>query len=109
PVANPPVTAVTPVTPPAPPVQPPAPAPVQPLPAVVTTLPQAPIDGLYEQTPKGKLPVIRKSDGMTAFKAYRRPFDRAAAKGPIVSIAVMDLGVSASASQSALADMPPEI
>lgn len=74
-----------------------------------TALPAAPIDGLYESSPKGRLPVIRKSDGMTPFKAYRRAFDRSSAKGPIVSIAVMDIGISSSASTAALTEMPPEV
>jgi polysaccharide deacetylase 2 family uncharacterized protein YibQ len=77
--------------------------------SAILSLPPAPIDGLYETTPKGRLPVIRKSDGLTPFKAYRRPFDRAAAKGPIISIAIVDLGISDSASQAALKDMPPEV
>jgi uncharacterized protein len=77
--------------------------------SAIASLPPAPIDGLYETTPKGRLPVIRKSDGLTPFKAYRRPFDRAAAKGPVISIAIVDLGISDSASQAALKDMPPEI
>lgn len=74
-----------------------------------TALPEAPIDGLYETTTKGRLPVVRKSDGMTPFKAYRRPFDRASVKEPIISIAIMDMGISTSASQTALTDMPPDV
>lgn len=74
-----------------------------------TALPPAPIDGLYESSPKGRLPIIRKSDDVTPFKAYRRPFDRMAVKEPIVSITIMDMGISTSASQTALNEMPPDV
>jgi polysaccharide deacetylase 2 family uncharacterized protein YibQ len=73
-------------------------------------LPPVPYDGLYETTPEGKLPVIRASDGMTPFKAYRRPFNRAAAGSkPIVSIGVFDMGLSDSATEAALRTLPQDI
>src|SRR3569833_896588 len=84
PAANPPVTisvsktpvitAVTPITV--------TPVPVTPVTtAAIISLPPTQKNNQKKTTPKGRLPVIRKSDGLTPFKAYRRPFDRAAAKG----------------------------
>lgn len=74
-----------------------------------TGLVEAPVVGLFEDTPLGKTPVIRK-DGLTAFKAYRRPFDRAASGNkPLVTIVVAGLGLSDQATESALREMPPEV
>jgi polysaccharide deacetylase 2 family uncharacterized protein YibQ len=73
------------------------------------SLPPAPLDGLFETAPQGRLPIVRKSDGMTPFNAYRRPFDRAAVKGPVISIAVIDLGLSDSALKAALDTLPPAV
>ena len=69
----------------------------------------APIDGLYENTPDGHKPIIRQQDGLTPFKAYRRPFDIYAAKKPLVSIVVAGIGLSDIASESAVRTMPPAI
>lgn len=73
-------------------------------------LADAPIDGLFEQTAEGlHRPVIRKQDGLTAFKAYRRPFDVYASSNPVISIAVTGLGLSDIATESAVRTMPPDI
>jgi len=69
----------------------------------------APIDGLHEQTTYGRKPVLRESDGLTAFKAYRRPYDIYATKKPIIAIAINGLGLSDIATESAMRSMPPEI
>ncbi|MBC7325143.1 MAG: divergent polysaccharide deacetylase family protein, partial [Moorella sp. (in: Bacteria)] len=72
-------------------------------------LAEAPIEGLYETTPDGRLPIIRTKDGLTPFNAYRRPFDVYAANKPVISIAVTGLGLSDVAMESALRSMPPEV
>lgn len=69
----------------------------------------APIEGLYEESPEGRLPVIRAKDKLTPFQAYRRPFDRAAVNTPLVSIIIADIGLSDAASGAVLSDLPPEI
>ncbi len=69
----------------------------------------APLEGLFETTKEGRLPIIRQSDKMTPFQAYRRPFDRQAVSTPIISLAVTDIGLSDTAGQSALRSMPPEV
>lgn len=72
-------------------------------------LPPAPLEGLFEETAQGKIPVIRK-DGMTPFQAYRRPFNRAAAGNkPIISIVITGMGLSDQATEAALHAMPPDI
>jgi polysaccharide deacetylase 2 family uncharacterized protein YibQ len=71
-------------------------------------LPPAPVAGLFEETAQGKLPVRR--EGMTAFQAYRRPFDRATTGNrPIISIIVTGMGLSDQATENALHSMPPEV
>lgn len=69
----------------------------------------APIDGLYENTPQGHKPIIRHQDSLTSFKAYRRPFDVYGADGPVIAIAIAGLGLSDVATESAVRTMPPEI
>lgn len=70
----------------------------------------APVDGLTERTPAGAtLPVIRERDGLTAFTAYRRPFDLQATTKPVIALAIMDVGLSDVATESAIRTMPPEV
>lgn len=69
----------------------------------------APIEGLYKETAEGMIPAIREKDGLTPFTAYRRPFDRQAADKPIISIVIVDLGLSAKATEAAMGKMPPEV
>lgn len=71
-------------------------------------LPRAPLEGLYQDGNDGRLPVIRNTDRMTPFNAYRRAFTPVAGKS-VVSIAVIDIGMSDAASKSALADLPADI
>ncbi|HEY8189216.1 MAG TPA: divergent polysaccharide deacetylase family protein [Micavibrio sp.] len=73
------------------------------------TLPAVPIDGLYEDTADGRLPVIRKNDKLTPFNAYKRPFKAPAPGVPVISIVVMDLGISDNGTQAALNDLPPDV
>lgn len=95
----------------------PAPAPVEAPPAEDATLKNiqkyangmyiSPVDGLYEDTPDGRLPVIRK-DGLTPYKAYKKPFANPGNK-PVISIAVMDMGLSTKITDTAIKTLPAEI
>lgn len=72
-------------------------------------LAEAPVEKLIEQTPLGPAPVISQ-DGLTAFKAYRRPFDLASANGkPTVAIIITGLGLSGHATEAALRAMPADV
>ena len=72
--------------------------------------PGQPVEGLFETTQQGTLPIIRQSDKLTPFAAYRRSFDRAAAGGkPVISVAVFDLGLSDSATSAAMRVLPPDV
>lgn len=72
--------------------------------------PGQPVEGLFEVTQQGKLPLIRTTDKLTPFDAYRRPFDQEAHRGkPIISIAVYDLGLSDSATSAAMRALPPDV
>lgn len=67
----------------------------------------APVDGLYDETPQGRLPAVR-TDGLSPFKAYRKPFILDGNK-PVISIAVMDIGLSDKLSEEAVKSLPPEV
>lgn len=71
-------------------------------------LPAAPIDGLYEVTPDGPLPIVRTADKVRPFDAYRRPFT-AIQGSHIVSVIVVDLGLSDVRSTEALAELPDDV
>jgi len=84
-------------------------APPAQVPMLESGLAQAPVDGLLEVTPLGNAPVVRTSDGLTPFKAYRRPFDLYASDQPLISIAIADLGLSDVSTEAAVRGMAPEI
>ena len=67
----------------------------------------APVEGLYEDTPEGRLPTIRK-DGLTPFKTYRKPV-ALSGNAPVISIAVSDMGLSQKITDSAIKSLPPEV
>jgi polysaccharide deacetylase 2 family uncharacterized protein YibQ len=68
----------------------------------------SPVKGLSETTEFGKAPVKRK-DGLTAFDAYRRPFDSSLIDAPLISIAVTNLGLSSSATEAAIKELPANV
>lgn len=72
-------------------------------------LPKAPIDGLYEDTSNGRLPIIRVSDKLTPFTAYQRPFTAPVPGKPVVSIVVMNIGMSEAASKAVMSEISPEV
>ena len=67
----------------------------------------APVEGLYEDSPDGPLPVLR-SDGLSPFKAYKKPFTQIGDE-PVISIAISDMGLSAKVTEEAIKSLPPEI
>ena len=70
----------------------------------------AAIDGLYEEESIGFLPVIRTSDGLTSFEAYKNPFSfEGQPSKPIISFVVMDYGLSQEQSNTALDILPPQV
>lgn len=74
----------------------------------IHALPTAPIEGLSESKDGKILPLARLQDDMTPFQAYKKPFTAIAGKN-LVSIVVMDFGLSEKISTSLLENLPPEI
>lgn len=70
---------------------------------------KSPMQGLYEKTSIGKLPIIRLSDNLTSFDTYKRPFDPTSITGPAVAFLIKDYGLSEKESNQALKEFPPEI
>lgn len=66
-----------------------------------------PLKGLTEKTPEGLLPIIRKDDGLTPFKAYARPYTKSA-DIPKVAIVVEGFGLRKDQSEAALA-LPADV
>ncbi|PZP54043.1 MAG: hypothetical protein DI586_10370 [Micavibrio aeruginosavorus] len=64
------------------------------------------IAGLHTETPYGLVPVIRKEDGLTPFKAYAPPFAANASAKALVSFVMTDFGLSEKTSESAIKNLP---
>lgn len=75
-------------------------------PAAVT-LESAPVEGFYEDTTEGRLPKIAEN-GLTPFETYKRPFTSLAGS-KIISIALIDAGISETATTEALSEMPADV
>ncbi len=69
------------------------------------------IKGLYENHDHGLLPIIRKSDSFTSFRAFQHNFSfkDIDTQKPVLSFIVMDYGLSKSASEKMLDILPPQI
>ena len=69
------------------------------------------IEGLYTQTELGMLPVIRKEDNLTSFRAYQHPFsfDGLNLNKPVLSFIVVDYGLSNAHSENVLDLLPAEV
>lgn len=84
------------------------PDPVEPKPAEAP--PKPPIEdavaGLHKSTPFGLVPIVRKTDGMTAFKAYRSEFTAAPTTKSLVSLVMVDYGLSKTDSENAIKNLP---
>lgn len=68
---------------------------------------KAPLEGMTEKTPQGMLPIIRKSDGMSPFKAYARPYTKSPGL-PKIAVVVEGFGLRKDQSEAALA-LPADV
>jgi polysaccharide deacetylase 2 family uncharacterized protein YibQ len=69
-----------------------------------------PVAGLTEDKPPyGHLPIIRESDNLRPFDAYRQPFASDQLAKPLIAVVMLDYGLSDNASGSILGVMPPEV
>lgn len=87
------------------------PASIAELPKLESGLAIAPVEGLYEDAPGGRLPVINHKAELSPFAAYRRPFDiySLGSNKSVIALGIMDIGLSDSASGAAISSLPPEV
>lgn len=64
------------------------------------------IAGLSEETPFGYLPVVRDSDGLRSFDAYKTPFKLKADTKGVISLVMVDYGLSDKLARDAIAKLP---
>lgn len=65
---------------------------------------------LYKESGALFVPVIRYHDNVSVFDAFKRPFEgKPSLEKPLISVAVVGLGLSDTATHSAIRSMPPEI
>jgi polysaccharide deacetylase 2 family uncharacterized protein YibQ len=74
----------------------------------INALPPAPVEGLTENRNGKILPLTRLQDDMSPFQAYKKPFTAVPGKA-LVSIVVVDFGLSEKLSTSMLDNLSPEI
>ncbi len=80
----------------------------EPLPTVVAQPTDKP-DGLFEQTPFGDVPIIRQSDKASVSSVYKMPFvPDVSAKG-IISVVLLNYGLSDRVTASLLSKTPKEV
>lgn len=71
------------------------------LPEIIET-----VDGLSEDSTFGPLPIIRESDGLKAFDAYKAPFTLKGDTKGTISLVMTDFGLSEKISDKAASDLP---
>lgn len=64
------------------------------------------IAGLSETTPFGSLPIVRASDGLRSFDAYKTPFKLLGDTKGIISFVMVDFGLSDKLTKSAIETLP---
>ena len=64
------------------------------------------VAGLHQNTPFGMVPVIREQDGLTAFKAYKSEFSPPTSTKALISLVMVDYGLSQIISTQAIKDLP---
>lgn len=79
-----------------------------PQPSDIGALTPAPVPGLYESLPEGIIPKARLEDGMTPFKAYKKPFTSSGTK-PKISLVAVNVGLSRTITQEIIRMLPAEI
>ncbi|MGH1376871.1 MAG: divergent polysaccharide deacetylase family protein [Alphaproteobacteria bacterium] len=68
------------------------------------------VKGLYKRTGEGKLPIIRRSDNLTSFRAYQAPFSfKDIGDKPLIAFIIQDFGLSQKNSEKALDILPPQV
>ncbi len=77
-------------------------------PKSLTALSAAPLEGLSQDHNGKMLPISRIQDDMTPFQAYKKPFEAVAGRA-LVSIVIVDFGLSESLSNTALEKLPADI
>lgn len=69
-----------------------------------------PIAGLFENTADGHtLPVIRKHDGMSPFRAYSKTYTPVPAGKPLIALVINDVGLSPAIAAKLHAELPAEV
>ena len=64
------------------------------------------IPGLSEETPFGSLPIVRSSDGLKSFDAYKTPFIAKATTKGVISLVMVDFGLSDTSSKLMIESLP---
>ncbi len=67
------------------------------------------IEGLYEDTSFGRLPIIHEDEKVTSFRAYQQPFSFGKIDKPVISFILTDYGLSKKHSKAALDLLPKEV
>lgn len=68
------------------------------------------IEGIYEPYNGGLIPIIRKSDNLTSFRAYQHPFSfEGIGTKPVISFIILDYGLGKHASENILDSLPTEV
>jgi len=70
-------------------------------------LPESPLEGQTEDSPYGLLPIISR-EAKTPFNVYKRPY-ALNRNAPVLSVAVLDYGLSSSLSDSLVKELPPNV
>lgn len=84
-------------------------APTPEVPALPVAQPTEKLDGLFEQTPFGDVPIIRASDKASIYSVYKMPFvPDVSAKG-MISVVLMNYGLSERVSAAALSKAPKDV
>jgi len=68
----------------------------------------APIDGLYQSSDYGLLPITNKETGMTPFKAYKKDVSVDGAK-PSIAFIVVNMGINNDLTKNLIESLPEEI
>lgn len=69
----------------------------------------AAVEGLFETSPLGPLPIIRSGDKLTALQAYAAPFEKKSDTKATISLVMADYGLSTKRSGDANKELPSGI
>lgn len=74
----------------------------------IVPLPPAPMEGLFETVGGKILPLVRMTDDLTPFAAYKKPHQAIQGR-PQVGFVIIDYGLSDKLAESMIKNLPPEI